>query len=100
MLATLVYAHPPLPLVVKANQDAAAASDLWPLFRRLPRRLDRNDGRFCKVEYHKSHQNQIIKEKVLENSTIGSCVTFSLFHNLQNPLFQNTNGAPKNSSRR
>jgi hypothetical protein len=40
------------------------------------------------LEYRKAVKNQIIKEKVLQNSTIGSVITFSLFHNLQNPLFQ------------
>jgi hypothetical protein len=42
----------------------------------------------AKLEYHEAIKNQIIKEKVLQNSTIGSVITFCLFHNLQNPLFQ------------
>jgi hypothetical protein len=42
----------------------------------------------AKLEYDKAIKNQIIKENVLQNSTIGSVITFSLFHNLQNPLFK------------
>jgi hypothetical protein len=42
----------------------------------------------AKLAYDKAIKDQIIKENVLQNSTIGSMITFSLFHNLQNPLFQ------------
>jgi hypothetical protein len=42
----------------------------------------------ARVEFNKAIKNQIIKEKVLQNSALGSMITFSLFHNLQDPLFQ------------
>jgi hypothetical protein len=42
----------------------------------------------ARVEFNKAIKNEIIKEKVLQNSAFGSMITFSLFHNLQDPLFQ------------
>jgi hypothetical protein len=42
----------------------------------------------ARVEFNKAIKDQIIKEKVLQNATFGSTITFSLFHNLQDPLFQ------------
>ena len=42
----------------------------------------------ARKEFNKAIKNQIIKEKVLQNATFGSTITFSLFHNLQDPLFQ------------
>jgi hypothetical protein len=42
----------------------------------------------ARIEFNKAIKNQIIKDKVLQNATFGSTITFSLFHNLQDPLFQ------------
>jgi hypothetical protein len=42
----------------------------------------------ARKEFNKAIKNQIIKDKVLQNATFGSTITFSLFHNLQDPLFQ------------
>jgi hypothetical protein len=42
----------------------------------------------ARKEFNNAIKNQIIKDKVLQNATNGSAITFSLFHNLQDPLFQ------------
>jgi hypothetical protein len=42
----------------------------------------------AQVEFNKAIKNDVIKAKVLKNATFGSSITFSLFHNLQDPLFQ------------
>jgi hypothetical protein len=42
----------------------------------------------AKVEFNKAIKDNVIKANVLKNATFGSSITFSLFHNLQDPLFQ------------
>jgi hypothetical protein len=42
----------------------------------------------ARVIFDNAIKNHIIKENVLKNSSFGSMITFSLFHNLQDPLFK------------
>ena len=38
--------------------------------------------------YERAVQTSVIKDSVLSNASLGSVITYSLFHNLQNPLFR------------